>query len=111
MEFFEFLYATSVSVVLPIVLLGQIIRYRRMKLAARRGDDEGLRVSELKVMIHDAVERANAPLRRRIEQIETIVTSPDDSFPLREPAACLSLPEPDDVDRNAPSRVSSRVRA
>lgn len=72
MEFFEFVFIFSLTVLLPIVILRTVLEFKRSKLEAARGlgDGEGITAGELKRMLAEVVREANAPLVERIEALE-----------------------------------------
>lgn len=69
----------------------------------------GLRRSELKAMVEDAVADATAPLRARIQSLEAIVTDEDDAAAKRLDAALLDELEAD-LDAENDLVRSVRVR-
>ena len=72
MEFFEFILVISLTVFLPLTILKTVLDYKKGQREADRdaGESNGLTVGELKKMLADAVEEANAPLVERIERLE-----------------------------------------
>ncbi len=68
-------------VVFPAVLFNGIAKIKAAR-AKEAGGGEAMRVSELKAMIHDAVEEATAPLRERIEWIEAMEAARTDDVRL-----------------------------
>lgn len=72
MEFFEFILVISLTVFLPLTILKTVLEYKKSQAEADRkaGTSSGLTVGELKKMLADAVEEANAPLVERIEALE-----------------------------------------
>ena len=73
MPFFEFLMGFSAIVILPSIVLSFIKDIKKEKykaLAASGAASEGLRASELKRIIEDAVADAVEPLELQIEDLE-----------------------------------------
>lgn len=72
MEFFEFVLVISLTVFLPLTILKTVLDYKKSQAEAERsaGASGGLTVGELKKMLSDAVEEANAPLVERIDALE-----------------------------------------
>lgn len=72
MEFFEFILVISLTVFLPLTILKTVLDYKRSQAEADRNASEsnGLTAGELKKMLADAIEEANAPLVERIEALE-----------------------------------------
>jgi hypothetical protein len=72
MDFFEFVFLISLTVLLPYAIVKNIVDYKRSRVQAERGLGEGagVTVGELKKMLADAVREANAPLVDRIEELE-----------------------------------------
>lgn len=106
MEFFEFLTVFSLFIILPSIVFTNIRKMKEAKYKARIGvGEEGsaLRLSELDVLIQEAVDEAVAPLERRLHQLER-----------ERPAGLLEAPEPllDDAEEGegvAPIRRRSRT--
>lgn len=72
MDFFEFILAISITVALPLVLIKSILDYKKEKVRALAGThvEGALRVGELRQIVREAVEEANAPLVERIDALE-----------------------------------------
>ena len=72
MEFFEFVFVFSLTVLLPIVILRTVLEFKKSKLEAARGlgAGEGVTAGELKRMLAEVVREANAPLVERVEELE-----------------------------------------
>ena len=72
MEFFEFVFLISVAFVLPLTILKMALDYKKTKVHARSGGGEGAGVTagELRRLLREAVEEANAPLLVRIDELE-----------------------------------------
>lgn len=72
MEFFEFVLIISITVGLPLAILKTVLDFKKSKLEARRelGESAGLTVGELKKVLKDVVQEANAPLLERVEALE-----------------------------------------
>ena len=70
MEFFEFVFLFSVAFVLPLTILKMALDYKKARVQARTGGGEGVTAGELRRLLRDAVEEANAPLLARIDEIE-----------------------------------------
>lgn len=73
MEFFEFVFIFSVAFVLPLTLIKMTLDYKKAKVQARTGGEgEGSVVTagELRGLVREAVEEANAPLLARIDELE-----------------------------------------
>ena len=61
------------------------LEYNKWKWESRQGGastDNSLRMSELKALIHEAVEEANAPLTERFEALEVRLDTPARHAPL-----------------------------
>jgi len=97
-------------VVFPAVLFNGIARVKAAK-AKTGGAGDALRMSELNVMIANAVERETTALRARIEVLEEIATSKHDDFRLPASTPLLALPD-FDADQEgagaAPPRATER---
>ena len=90
-------------VLFPAVVGSMVVSARK----AGGGRGEELRLSELERLIDAAVEDAAAPLRRRIETLEAIVTDDEPDRQRLDPAALAdALGEPDE-----PAAVRRRTRA
>ena len=76
--------------------------------AAKSVKAGGLRMSELKALVEEAVADATAPLRARIESLEAIVT--DEEATHRLDAALLADLE-GDPDDEEPLHISRRTRS
>jgi hypothetical protein len=72
MEFFEFILVISLTVLLPLTILKTVLEYKKSQSEAERraGESSGLTIGELKKMLSDVVQEANAPLVERIEDLE-----------------------------------------
>ncbi len=103
-----------IFVILPGIIFGTVSEMKKAKYAAQKGD--GLRASELKQIIRDAVEAAVVPLEDRIASLEDAlsvagVTIPEpESQPLLDPALLADDLE-SDVDEDLPAAVGRRMRA
>lgn len=75
MEFFEFVFLFSVAFVLPLTILKMALDYKKAKVRTRTGEGKGSGVTagELRRLLREAVEEANAPLLARIDELETIM--------------------------------------
>lgn len=71
MEFFEFVFIFSVAFVLPLTILKMALDYKKAKAHARTGEGSGVTAGELRRLLREAVEEANAPLLARIDELET----------------------------------------
>lgn len=78
MEFFEFVLIFSIVFVLPLTILKTILDYKKTKDRARVGEAEGSGVTagELRRLLREAVEEANAPLLARIDELEATMLPP-----------------------------------
>lgn len=72
MEFFEFIFIFSVAFVLPLTIIKMSLDYKKAQLRAGDGEGAGTGVTagDLKRLLRDAVEEANAPLLARIDDLE-----------------------------------------
>lgn len=71
MEFFEFVLIFSIVFVLPLTILKTVLDYKKSRLAARSSTGEaGVTAGELKRLLKEAVQEANAPLLERLEALE-----------------------------------------
>lgn len=109
MEFFEFVFAMSLTVGLPAIILYNIRRIKEARYLGK-GEKEGsaLRTSELEVIIEDAVQRAVQPLLNRVEALEGEEPSKLLEAP-RSPLLAEEFAEFDDVEDLVPAG-RSRVR-
>jgi len=102
--------------VFPSILFTFIVRLKQAKYAASAGTGDGLRASELKRIIREAVEEAVEPLEDRIAELESAldasgVTLPDlDRQPQLDPALLADDLEGDFGD-DLPAAVERRTRA
>ncbi|MEO0559337.1 MAG: hypothetical protein AAF170_14260 [Bacteroidota bacterium] len=107
MEFGEILAMLIVFVGAPWAVFTGIAKVKATNAAKSVGSGSGLRMSELKAMVEDAVEDATSPLRARIEHLEAIATEDEDAT-RRLDAALLADLEADEDDERA--SVRSRAR-
>lgn len=72
MEFFEFVLIFSMVFVLPLTILKTVLDYKKTKSRARvsEGEPSGVTAGELRRLLREAVEEANAPLLVRIDELE-----------------------------------------
>ena len=78
MEFFEFLTVIGVVIGGPWALFTGIAKVKAAGATGRSGGEgTEIRASELRRMIEASVDEATAPLVRRIETLEAIVTDDD----------------------------------
>lgn len=72
MEFFEFIFIFSVAFVLPLTIIKMSLDYKKARLRAGDGEGAGIGVTagDLKRLLRDAVEEANAPLLARIDDLD-----------------------------------------
>ena len=75
MEFFEFIFVFSVAFVLPLMIIKMSLDYKTARAKARAGTGEaaGVTAGELRQLLNEAVEDANAPLLARIDDLERAV--------------------------------------
>lgn len=74
MEFFEFVLVFSIVVVLPLTILKTVLEYKKSQAGTQvRGGADGVTAGDLKRLLRDAVEDANAPLLARIDDLEMAV--------------------------------------
>lgn len=111
MDFFEFVVAISITVLLPITIVKTVLDFKRAKLEAERGLEtgEGLTVGELKRMLAEVVREANTPLVERIEALEEsapALTSSPDAYDERE------MPyDEEDLESEAEKTLGRRLRS
>ena len=106
MEFFEFVLIFSMLFVLPLSILKAVLDYKKAKGRGRvsEGAPSGVTAGELRALLREAVEEANAPLLARIDELEERVR-PADSLD----AGLLGEDEPyagTEQDRTLGRRVS-----
>jgi hypothetical protein len=112
MEFLEFIFLLSVTVLLPLTILKTVVDYKKSRLEAERdrgpGTDAGVTVGELKKMLAEVVREANAPLVERIEALER----EREGLPPPEPRGLLADVEDEwaEHEREAEKSVGRRVR-
>lgn len=73
MEFFEFVLVFSIVFILPLTILKTVMDYKKAQIKASRGvshEGEGVTAGELKRLLREVVQEANAPLLERIEGLE-----------------------------------------
>ncbi len=72
MEFFEFVLIFSMLFVLPLTIMKTVLDYKKAKGRAQESEGEGAGVTagELRRLLREAVEEANAPLLDRIDELE-----------------------------------------
>ena len=71
MDFFEFIFLFLVAFVLPLSIVKMSLEYKTAKVKARAGGDgTGVTAGELRRLLREAVEDANAPLLARIDDLE-----------------------------------------
>lgn len=77
MEFFEFVLIFSMLFVLPITIMKTIFDYKKAKGRAEvsEGEASGVTAGELRRLLREAVEEANAPLLDRIDELEARMLS------------------------------------
>lgn len=81
MGFFEFAFVVSLTVLLPLAIIKMRTDVRRQEIELERSRGEshgGLTIGELKQMLRQVVDEANAPIVARIEQIERQMLDPND---------------------------------
>ena len=80
--------------------------------AAGRGSTEGasLRKSELAAIVEAAVENATAPLVRRVETLEAIVTQEDEAMDRIDPAVLADALD-HEAEETGPAAARRRTRA
>lgn len=78
MEFFEFVLIFSFAFVLPLTILKTILDYKKARHRGGTGEGSGAGVTagELKRLLREAVEDANAPLLARIDDLEDQLSLP-----------------------------------
>ena len=89
------------------VVLGYLSSKHQLP-SGKSGSGSSLTTSELETMIRRAVDEANAPMRRRLEVLEAIVTDPEERAQLSPRQAGL-LDELDELDATTP--VAARRRS
>lgn len=88
MEFLVFIWLISLTVLLPMVVVKITTDYKRQRLEmehAKMEAREGMTLGELKAVIRQSVEEANAPLAERVERLEHRLLPPEDTVLLEEP--------------------------
>ena len=86
----------------------------KVKAAGSSGRGQGMRRSELEALIRAAVEDEVAPLRRRLETLEAIVTDEDAATDRIDPAVLADVLEPDGAREGrveAPAAARRRARS
>ena len=88
MEFLEFVFLISVAFLLPLTIIKMGLDYKKAKAQASGGEGTGVTAGELKRLLREAVEDANAPLLARIGDLEDRLQPnllPEESSVEREP--------------------------
>ena len=89
MEFLEFVFLISVAFLLPLTIIKMGLDYKKAKVQASGGEEgTGVTAGELKRLLREAVEDANAPLLARIGDLEDRLQPnllPEESSVEREP--------------------------
>ncbi|GAB5535738.1 MAG: hypothetical protein Rubg2KO_19870 [Rubricoccaceae bacterium] len=109
MEFGEILAMLIVFVGAPWAVFTGIAKVKATNAAKTVSSGSGLRMSELKAMVEDAVADATGPLRARIESLEAIVTEDEDATRRLDAALLADLEGDGDGDELANQR--RRVRS
>ena len=71
----------------------------------------GMRRSELRQLVEEAVEEATAPLRARIEALETIATEDEHTTRRLDAALLADLEGPEPATDDVPAAVRHRTRS
>ena len=79
--------------------------------AAGTGNGKGLRRSELRQLVEEAVEEATEPLRARIESLEAIATEDEHATRRLDAALLADLESPALVSDEEPAAVRRRTRS
>ena len=103
----EVIAALALFVGAPWAVLSGIAK---IKAAGGEGGGEAMRKSELEALVREAAEEAAAPLRRRVETLEAIVTQEDEAMDRIDPAVLADALGPDEAE-GAPAAARRRTRA
>lgn len=79
MTLFELIMVVSLTVVLPIAIVKLVLEHKRLLREAEREAHEAqgaLTAGELKRLLRDVVEEANAPILRRLDMLEQAALPP-----------------------------------
>ena len=104
----------SIFVILPSIIVGAITKVKAAKYEAqaRSGTGDGLRASELRRLIQDAVEGAVEPLHDRIEQLEDrLGGGPEADTARLDPAVLADALDDPEADPDEPAAVRRRSRS
>ena len=109
MEFSEIVAMLIVFVGAPLAVFTGIAKVKATGVTKSVRSGAGLRMSELKGLVEDAVADATAPLRARIESLEAIVT--EDEHSARRLDAALLANLDGDLEDDESVGVRSRSRS
>lgn len=71
MAFFEFIWMFSLTILLPLAIIKMTMDYKRQQAEAQNeANQAGLTLGELKRIVRDTVDEANAPLLERLDRLE-----------------------------------------
>ena len=102
----------SICVILPSIIVGAVTKVKTAKYAAqaRSGSGDGLRASELRRLIHDAVEEAVEPLHERIDSLEARLGAGGSEPARLDPAVLSDALDDPEADHDDPAVVRRRSR-
>lgn len=110
MEFFEFVLVFSIVFVLPLTILKTVMDYKKAQIKAEHSvsrDSEGVTAGELKRLLREVVQEANAPLLERIEGLER---EREGLAPSAHRDPVLSVEEEMDLEDEAEKTLGRRLR-
>ena len=105
MDFVGVIAILSIFIGLPWIIFAGIAKVR----GAGDGGGTSLRKSELEAIVEAAVETATAPLVRRVETLEAIVTQEDEAMDRIDPAVLADALD-HDAEETGPAAARRRTR-
>lgn len=109
----EIVAIVSIFVILPSIIVGAVTKVKAAKYEAqaRSGSGDGLRASELRRLIHDAVEEVVEPLHDRIDDLEARLGGGDVAAPRLDPAVLADALDDPEADVDDPAVARRRTRS